>query len=721
MTVPSSVAKSGPYLCNGVTDVFNYDFRIVNKAHLRVVLTDATGVETNLMLTTHYAVSDVGADVGSISLTPAGVALAATGTKLTILRNPPFTQETDLQNQGAYYAETVEDRLDLITMQIQTVKERSDRSVAVPVTESGGSFADLSKVALSGAYADLSGKPTLGTAASTAASDYATAAEGVLAGTALQPADIGVSVGDVLAANNGSDFDDAAKTLDNLGGFAAANVIDEDDMASDSATKVPTQQSVKAYVNARTLLRPEDFGTVVYGAGVSQSEAQANADAVNAALDAAETAGGGQVIVGSDVTIGATVDVPANIKLEVLPGFAIKPSANMAIMVLVHAGGQFVGEVDVKALADFTGIGVKLTGADEAIGTDGSVHRVHTKTIVDLVYRANYDDANDNGTACYVDATAADYEAMGIEAVIRSRGGDVALHIEGGGLSNAYANSNRFRVYSTYTLRALLMESADAGEYGLDGNEIYIEHQPRPDTTVPALVIRGQNNRIAAMVWDWDGVAGTSPFAVDIGASVRNSVFTFPFNPAYIDNNSTSATNLFLGPYSGGFKVDTISAGASGATKIDVLAADLSFANDKGISFKQADNTAHTLIKMTTNDDVTVRAPNVAGKFLIYDALNATGAHYWRVGSGNRMSLTANGVTIYSTASASNYFQLNPSAISGARVATLPDVSGTLGIKVGVPASATAAGVVGSWAADASFLYICTAANTWKRVAIAAW
>lgn len=40
----------------------------------------------------------------------------------------------------------------------------------------------------SGAYADLTGKPTLGTAAATASTDYATAAQGVLAGTALQPA-----------------------------------------------------------------------------------------------------------------------------------------------------------------------------------------------------------------------------------------------------------------------------------------------------------------------------------------------------------------------------------------------------------------------------------------------------------------------------------------------------------------------------------------------------
>ena len=40
---------------------------------------------------------------------------------------------------------------------------------------------------------------------------------------------------------------------------------------------------------------------------------------------------------------------------------------------------------------------------------------------------------------------------------------------------------------------------------------------------------------------------------------------------------------------------------------------------------------------------------------------------------------------------------------------------------VGVPSSATATGTQGQIAFDASYLYICTATNTWKRVAIATW
>jgi len=37
------------------------------------------------------------------------------------------------------------------------------------------------------------------------------------------------------------------------------------------------------------------------------------------------------------------------------------------------------------------------------------------------------------------------------------------------------------------------------------------------------------------------------------------------------------------------------------------------------------------------------------------------------------------------------------------------------------PASAAAAGTAGSIVADANYIYVCTATNTWKRVAIATW
>jgi len=42
-------------------------------------------------------------------------------------------------------------------------------------------------------------------------------------------------------------------------------------------------------------------------------------------------------------------------------------------------------------------------------------------------------------------------------------------------------------------------------------------------------------------------------------------------------------------------------------------------------------------------------------------------------------------------------------------------------VMVPTPASASAQGEVGQIAQDGSYLYICTATDTWKRVAIATW
>lgn len=46
---------------------------------------------------------------------------------------------------------------------------------------------------------------------------------------------------------------------------------------------------------------------------------------------------------------------------------------------------------------------------------------------------------------------------------------------------------------------------------------------------------------------------------------------------------------------------------------------------------------------------------------------------------------------------------------------------GTANVVASTPASAAATGTTGTIAWDASFIYVCVATNTWKRVAIATW
>lgn len=74
----------------------------------------------------------------------------------------------------------------------------------------------LAAVALSNEYGDLSNLPTLGTAAATDAADYATAAQGALADTAVQPVDL------ANVATSG-DYEDL-QNKPTLGTAAAANI-----------------------------------------------------------------------------------------------------------------------------------------------------------------------------------------------------------------------------------------------------------------------------------------------------------------------------------------------------------------------------------------------------------------------------------------------------------------------------------------------------------------
>lgn len=132
MTVSNETNRSGPYAGNGSTKIFPYGFRILADSHIRVIRSQA-GVETILTKGTDYSVSGVGASGGgSVTLVVAPIA----GQSLTMLRDMPFKQEVDLENQGAYYAETVEQALDESTMRAQQVREMAGRALRAQASDS---------------------------------------------------------------------------------------------------------------------------------------------------------------------------------------------------------------------------------------------------------------------------------------------------------------------------------------------------------------------------------------------------------------------------------------------------------------------------------------------------------------------------------------------------------------------------------------------------------
>jgi hypothetical protein len=132
MTLSSSTARNS-YACTGSQTVFPYTFRILDQAHLQVVLRDEDGNETVLTLTTHYTVSSVG-ETGGGNVTT--VATYDSGYTIVITRSVPVEQLTDYVENDAFPADSHEDALDKLTMIIQQIKEELERCIKVPVSSS---------------------------------------------------------------------------------------------------------------------------------------------------------------------------------------------------------------------------------------------------------------------------------------------------------------------------------------------------------------------------------------------------------------------------------------------------------------------------------------------------------------------------------------------------------------------------------------------------------
>ncbi|EIW8785377.1 hypothetical protein BJQ28_07115 [Klebsiella pneumoniae] len=115
MTVSTEVDHN-EYTGNGVTTSFPYTFRIFKKSDLTVQVADLNENITVLTLDTDYSVTGAGSySGGSVVL----MSPLANGWQISISRDLPVTQETDLRNQGKFFAEVHEDAFDKLTMLIQ--------------------------------------------------------------------------------------------------------------------------------------------------------------------------------------------------------------------------------------------------------------------------------------------------------------------------------------------------------------------------------------------------------------------------------------------------------------------------------------------------------------------------------------------------------------------------------------------------------------------------
>ena len=313
MTVTSTNQKV-QFNGNGSTTVFAYNFKIFASSDLSVILRSAAGTETVQQLTTNYTVSGVGeASGGNVTMGTA----PPSGTTLTILRVQPNLQGLDLVPNDPFPAGSMEDALDKLTFMVQTHDEEIGRSIkasrtnVISSTEFSTSATDRANKVLAfdeSGNLDISQEIGIYRGNWAASTTYAvrdlvkdTSTNNVFmcltahTSSGSQPlttntdsakwavlVDVGNPAGNVAIGGNlnvtGS-TDVAAlefNSLSGTGSVSVTDIADEDNMSSNSATKLATQQSIKSYVDAQvgtvdTLSEVLALGNTTGGTDVSVS------------------------------------------------------------------------------------------------------------------------------------------------------------------------------------------------------------------------------------------------------------------------------------------------------------------------------------------------------------------------------------------------------------------------------------------------------------------
>lgn len=265
------------YNGNGNATEFAYQFKILDRTDIKVLLTDADGKEK--LLTKDYYVDveksvvrypgyAVGAEV------PEGErpAVLPTGWKLTIYREVPVTQETDLPDQ--YPFNQVEDIGDKLTMIAQQLTDVTSRSLKISVStsadidttipwENGKSF----RISDDGKNLELSEDPA----------KVLPLAQGVYAQTQAQAQSASASA--VAAAKSADSAFESAGVAGNSAQYASA-----------SAASATESAELTSGYKQEALTAKNDAATSATNAKASEANAKASENNAEASKEAAQSA-----------------------------------------------------------------------------------------------------------------------------------------------------------------------------------------------------------------------------------------------------------------------------------------------------------------------------------------------------------------------------------------------------------------------------------------------
>ncbi|MDC0403237.1 hypothetical protein OAM14_03710 [Candidatus Pelagibacter sp.] len=131
MTISTTIIKSSAN-GNGSTTAFTYSFKITDDDDIQVIIRSATGTETVKSKGTHYNVSGVGNNSGTVTFTSGNV--PASGETVLLRRSTPQTQAMDLIDNDPMSADTIETAHDKVVAITQELQEQVDRSLKLSRT-----------------------------------------------------------------------------------------------------------------------------------------------------------------------------------------------------------------------------------------------------------------------------------------------------------------------------------------------------------------------------------------------------------------------------------------------------------------------------------------------------------------------------------------------------------------------------------------------------------